>query len=491
MITTVVRTKVEDRTSRWFILSTSLVAALMVAYSQTFAFAWDEGFHLLAAQLIKSGKKPYLDFAFAQTPLNAYWNAAWMRLLGESWRAVQVIDALLTTSAIALAAGFLRSRWKEQGAWVLIPVFVLAGANPLVVEFGTIGQAYAIGLLLIVAAFRATVEAVRRDRTLFAALGGLLSSAAAGSTLLTAPVAPVLLIWSFIFSPREKKVSRSVAFLFGAVIPQLPLLALFVQSPQRVIFDVFRYHMFFRRSDWPGATQHDIELYFSWVASPQALILGALSAAGLWFIARKSGWDLAVRREFYLCAWLVLALGLYVSTAHPTFTQYYLFTVPFLAILSSVGLFALGGHLAPRRPQLLAFGVCLLTCLGLAKELYDRRDDQSWPNLELVAHKVDEVTPPGAPLYADEHIYFLTKRTPPPGNEYLSSHKLRLPAALSEVVHIVPQPKFDEKIMAGEYDTLETCEEEDWIKRRKLDKIYGQKAEVGDCTVFWQRTSQK
>src|SRR5262252_5355593 len=138
MITTVVRTKVEDRTSRWFLLSTSLVAALMVAYSQTFAFAWDEGFHLLAAQLIKSGKKPYLDFAFAQTPLNAYWNAAWMRLLGESWRAVQVIDALLTTSAIALAAGFLRSRWKEQAAWVLIPVFVLAGANPLVVEFGTI-----------------------------------------------------------------------------------------------------------------------------------------------------------------------------------------------------------------------------------------------------------------------------------------------------------------------------------------------------------------
>jgi hypothetical protein len=491
MITTVVHAKVESKTSRRFLFCAFLVAALMVVYAQTSAFAWDEGFHLLAAQLIKSGRKPYLDFAFAQTPLNAYWNAAWMRLLGESWRAVQVIDALLTTFAIMLAADFLRSRWKGHPAWAVMPVFVLAGANPLIVEFGTIGQAYATGLLLAVASFRLAVAAVRQKRTIFAGLAGLLSSAAAGCSLLTAPVAPVLLVWSLIFSPRGKRVFCAVAFLSGAMISQLPLLILFVQSPQRVIFDVFRYHMFYRRSDWPGATQHDIELYFSWVASPQALILGALTAAGLWFIARKSGWDLAVRREFYLCGWLALALGLYVSTAHPTFTQYYLFTVPFLAILSSVGLFFLGVHRAPQRPQLLAFGVCLLTCLGLAKELYDRRADQSWPNMELVAHKVDEVTPGGAPLYADEHVYFLTRRTPPPGNEYLSSHKLRLPPELSESVHIVPQPEFDQRIQAGVYDTVETCEEDDWIKQRKLEKIYSQKAEVGDCAVFWAKTLKK
>src|SRR5690349_445736 len=65
---------------------TGLIAAALLVYSQTYAFAWDEGFHLLAAQLIAHGKRPYLDFLFAQTPLNAYWNAALMRLFGESWR---------------------------------------------------------------------------------------------------------------------------------------------------------------------------------------------------------------------------------------------------------------------------------------------------------------------------------------------------------------------------------------------------------------------
>ena len=72
----------------------ALIAAALVLYSQTKAFAWDEGFHILAAQLILHGKRPYLDFVFSQTPLNAYWNAGWMALLGESWRVPHAILGL-------------------------------------------------------------------------------------------------------------------------------------------------------------------------------------------------------------------------------------------------------------------------------------------------------------------------------------------------------------------------------------------------------------
>ena len=35
------------------------LTAVLVVYSQTYAFAWDEGFHLLTAQLIMNGKTPY------------------------------------------------------------------------------------------------------------------------------------------------------------------------------------------------------------------------------------------------------------------------------------------------------------------------------------------------------------------------------------------------------------------------------------------------
>ena len=76
-----------------------MYAAAFLIYATTRAFTWDESYHLLAAQLIGAGKTPYLDFCFPQTPLNAYWNAAWMRLLGQSWRVPHILAALLTVGA--------------------------------------------------------------------------------------------------------------------------------------------------------------------------------------------------------------------------------------------------------------------------------------------------------------------------------------------------------------------------------------------------------
>src|SRR5580698_9263833 len=57
------------------LIAAGVLGAGLMIYSQTVAFTGDEGFHLLAAQLIDSGKRPYIDFCFPQTPLNAYWNA--------------------------------------------------------------------------------------------------------------------------------------------------------------------------------------------------------------------------------------------------------------------------------------------------------------------------------------------------------------------------------------------------------------------------------
>src|ERR1035441_953555 len=71
------RKKIWRRPWAPFALVALLLTAGLAVYAQTLAFAWDEGFHLLAAQLIKAGKTPYLDFFFPQAPLNAYWNAAW------------------------------------------------------------------------------------------------------------------------------------------------------------------------------------------------------------------------------------------------------------------------------------------------------------------------------------------------------------------------------------------------------------------------------
>jgi len=74
----------------------ALITAGLVFYARTAAFAWDEGYHLVAAWMIAHGKQPYIDFVFPQTPDNAYWNAALLRVFGESWRVPHIAAALLT-----------------------------------------------------------------------------------------------------------------------------------------------------------------------------------------------------------------------------------------------------------------------------------------------------------------------------------------------------------------------------------------------------------
>ena len=505
-----------------FILCSILLGAGLVLYSQTLAFAWDEGFHLLAAKLVSIGRKPYLDFVHAQAPLNAYWNASLMRLFGEKWRPIHAIDALLTTAAVCVAGAFVRSRFQRVrvgiagdvvdlddvdldgvdldggriagwGTASVVAVFILAGLNIDIVLFGPIAQAYPFALLMIVSGFYVTVASVERDRTLFAGLAGLLSGAGAESTLLVAPVIPVLLIWLLVYSSSDKKLARAGAFVAGVIGAFIPLLLLFAQSPRQVLFGVLQYHMFYRRSDWDGATPHDLELLTSWIRSPQTILLAILAITGLWFVARKSGWERERQAEFYLAGWIGLVLTMYLCTPHPTFVQYFLLPVPFFAILGAMGLFGMAHQFTNgegewrriRTWPVTAVGIVM--CMSLAREIYEERDHFSWPRMEKVAQKVNEVTRNGAPVYLDEMTYFLSGRIPPPGNEYESSHKLSLPAAFAEAVHIIPQAEYDRRIAAGEFDTIETCESEDWSQERGLDKLYRKHAEIEECSVFWDR----
>src|SRR5580700_2330995 len=195
------------------------LAAGLLLYSQTQALAWDEGFHLLAAALIKAGKRPYLDFCFPQTPLNAYWNAGWMGVFGDSWRTVHALAALLTAAAIALSTDFVFVRFRDPD-WRFaagLTTALVIGLNVMVVQFGTVGQAYGMCLFLMVAAFRLAISAVDRNGAWRAALAGLLAAAAAASSLLTAPVTPVLLLWMMLYNRSGNRWHKFIAFVAGAI----------------------------------------------------------------------------------------------------------------------------------------------------------------------------------------------------------------------------------------------------------------------------------
>ena len=464
-----------------------LIGAVIVVYSQTLAITWDEGFHMLAAQLVNAGKRPYLDFLFAQTPLNVWWNALWLRIFGQSWHVAHALAALETTGAVLLAADYVLRRfpaaeWRLRGALITA---CLTGLNIAVVEYGTLAQAYGICLLLSVAAFRFAVNVPERRSLVPAILAGVCAGAAAASSLLTVTLAPVLLLWILWRNKEGHRWVKSSAFIAGVIVPFLPMLWLFIQAPQKVIFDVVRFHLFYRQVQWDGWQIHDLVVFTAWLECSPAFILIALAVPGLFFL-RRSGWTSDVRAEFYLCGWICLAGGAYLMMAHPTFPRYFLLIVPFGGILGASGLYAVlrqtGTPLQKRWPVAL---VIMLVAVGLARNVYEDSDDSLY-KVEEIARKVDQVTPKNAILFADEFVYFMLKRTPPEGMEWNGAHKVELPLNQAAPLHLLPRSELVRRVKAGFFHTVETCGqgEPDTLG---LAAIYKQKAEINDCFVFWDK----
>jgi hypothetical protein len=127
--------------------------------------------------------------------------------------------------------------------------------------------------------------------------------------------------------------------------------------------------------------------------------------------------------------------------------------------------------------------------LGLAKAVHED-EDVNWKDYEAIAAKVNEVSRPGDVLMSDEEVYFLLRRTPPSGMELDDSHKLELSPDLSKRFHVVNGSELDRRIKAGFFDTLQTCDDDEYTAKWGLDRIYRQNAVVSDiCTVYWDKVA--
>lgn len=478
----------ERRGRRLLFTTALLIAVALIVYADIRAFVWDEGFHLVAAQLIAAGRRPYIDFCFPQTPFNAYWNAALLLLFGHGWRVTHTFAAALTIATYLLVAEYLLSRfpiarWRTA---IAAAGLIFVALNTTVVEFGSIAQAYAICLFGAFAGFRAAVAAVNRTRPFLAFASGILAGIAAASSLLSAPVALVLCLWILFRNRQGSRWQKTVAFLIGAAVPFAPVIWLFMQGPYQTFFNVFQYQALFRRVNWGDAASHDVDILSSWVDSGQALLLGLLGLAGIAFIRKQSGWDTPLRREFYLSGWISLALIAYLSTAHPTFSRYYVVAIPFMAVPAAVGLYHVGSTLVSGdKPVVSLMGIGILFAVAIGHSLYSDRDGTTWKRYEDLTKKVEEVTAKGAPIFADEHIYFLMNIAPPSGMEFSYSHKLQLPPEQEARLHIISADELKDRVQKGAFATFETCND-DLVDQWDLGRAFNHRADIGDCYVFWE-----
>ncbi|MGA2984629.1 MAG: hypothetical protein ABSG32_12500 [Terriglobia bacterium] len=472
----------------WFYGIWAALAVGLMWYGQTLAFTDDEGFHLLAAQLIKGGMRPYLDFCFPQTPLNAYWNALLMQIFGESWRVPHVLAALETAAATLLAAQFVLARLPER-AWQVagaIAATVMIGCNINLVEFGPLGQAYGMSLFTSVCAFRLATASVERRGWRLAAACGVFAGAAAAASLLTAAVTPVLVIWIWLRSRAGGRWRKTAAFAGGAAIPFLPVLRLAMQSPWVVWFNIAKYQLYYRVVYWPDPLAHDLNTLTGWLADSQSFLIGLLAIFGVLYIAKRSAWTRQRRAEFYLCGWVALGMTAELAVAHPTFGRYFCLVTPFVGILAVPGLYAIGSRvLQPEKPFWPVLVLSVVCGAALARGLVDDASaSYRWKDYEAIAQKLQQVTPTGRQAFTEEEIYFLMKRRPPSGMEFGYSHKLKLPPAVLAELHITSEEMQKRQLAAGAFASAATCDN-DMVNDYALEKTFHQKADTHGCSVYW------
>lgn len=488
-------------------MGAAITAGLLVS-SQIWACVADEGYHLVATQLIQGGKRPYLDFFYPQVPLSAYFNAGLLGVFGQSWRGLRASSALLTGASVLLVAGFVFARIPER-SWRLAAAMttaLLVGLDERVILYGTIAQPYGLCLFLIVAAFRLVIEAVDRPTGWVPALAGLCAGGAAASSLLTAPVVPILSLWMARHTRTGDRLIKGICFLAGAAIPFLPLLWLTVQAPRQALFDVVEYHGFYRWSVAHASSPPfgQVILSIVWwnvrelvglLDSAQGVLLVLLTAAGLLFLRARPAWEAPRRPEFGSCTWLAGGLAVYLAAIPSTVANYFVLVIPFLAILASLGVYAIGSTIGGRlRPGWLVLLIVTLFASGLARPVYetakdfrDHRYQWYWRAYEAIGREINRVTPKDELVWADGCTYFAARRVPPSGMENFYSSFLQLPPTLAASLHVVPGARLEEWLAAGRFATVVIGADDHRVEALGLPSLYAHRKTLHGYEIFWDR----
>jgi 4-amino-4-deoxy-L-arabinose transferase-like glycosyltransferase len=489
------------RTVHISILCAVLVAlgGMLLAISQSPYAYGDEGFHLLASQLLNVGKRPYLDFFYQHTPLYIYFNGVWMRLFGDTWQSAHALSALLITACAAMLAGFLFSRFHER-KWRLAAAIsgtLMFASNILVTRFGVLGQPYALCLFFLFSAFLLTLRTI--NQTGFSALwAGLFSGAAVASSLLTAIVAPLLFLWTANHVPRVDRRKKCIQFATGTVVALLPVFWLSLQGPRQAFFNLVGYHFLHRklgRGQGHSILFHDLKTVTAWLDSTQGLLLGLLALVGVaFFLSGQRKPDDRLRTECQLCGLIALCLSAYLCLPHPTFPQYFILLIPFLTILAASGLYAIGTQMYPRVHPIWLMLITLALfgfegAKSVRQQVWSPESTYStWSECEQIAQLINRVIPQNCPIYCDDGaVYFAAKRIPPSGLENNYSFSLNLPPDLAERLHILPQREIDNLVAKGHFGSVIA-----WSPMQaeslRLRDLYKNEKDFHGHLAFWDLT---
>jgi 4-amino-4-deoxy-L-arabinose transferase-like glycosyltransferase len=467
------------------------VGAFVLVVSQCAYSYGDEGWYLLAAQLVNSGERPYLDFFYQHPPLDLYFTAGWMRLFGETWRSVHAMSAVFLALSTILIGIYVFTRFENR-SWkgvLAASVALLFGCN-IGLKMAVLSASYALSIFLVFSAFLLTLRAANKPG-FFAFWPGLFAGLAVATSLLNGAIAPILLIWLAIQLPRGARVKPCSYYLAGVLIAVLPVGWFALHAWRQELFDVVTFHLKYRTLGpkfWrdKNVLFEDLKIYASMLNSTQGLLLIVYALIGFAYVISPKDGNPRFRKELQLCALIVVCLGAYICLARASCSQYFLAVLPFLVILATVGLFAVGTRVCPGLPAVWV----VLAMLGMyefeaAKSWREQifKPERTWTEDERIGQLINRVIPPGAPIYCnDGAVYAAARRIPPRGLE--NNYAFVLPPKVAATVNVLAQPVIDALVAERKFVAVVAWSKEE-TESLHLRELYKEHQVFPTHEMFW------
>ena len=442
------------RTWKWLFLPVFLLQAAFFLFVSRHRFIdGDEGFYLLASQLVTQHKTPYLDFFYTQAPLLPYVYAWWFKLTGLSWISARTFAALQT----AVVGGLIYEhvchatrKWQAGAAAV-----VLFASSSLVFAWLPIVKTFPLATPFFFLAYMILARLAQSSAGWWLAIAGFFFALSVDTRSYVVALAPVFVWW--LIRQRSKWPARLAWSLVGFTIGIVPSLALFFASPDAFLFNNLGYHAL--RSggsgligDWKDKALVIMGTFGGRFTGFQFSLL-SLTCVGM-LVRRR------MKRDSALLAFVIaLVLGFVCILPTPHAMQYFSMIVPFL-IVAAVG--SVSDYLeTPQTPRAIrnAKAVCAVALVGFVgfgipafrqylftgykvPGITDQVDAPNWTlaQVSAVSRAIDETSEPGSRWSSFWPGYiFASQASPYPGfeNNFGIFVSRRLSAEQREKYHIL------------------------------------------------------
>jgi 4-amino-4-deoxy-L-arabinose transferase-like glycosyltransferase len=385
--------------------------------------ALDEGFYVIAAQLISHGKIPYTDFFYPQAPILPYLYAGWMQIFGYDWYAARALAALFSSGIVFVLYLLLKERYGRLIAFLGALCLAL---NAMFWPWMLVVKTYAPATFFLLLAYYLVTSARSQQRLLIA---GISIGLGIGCRLYLAALVPLFLVLFL----KDRAFFKS--FLVGGFLTSLPFIALAAFDWPAFWYNNMGYHL----SRSPGSFSRSLPQKWDIVAN----LFGITPTLNIerwglpvftWLATLNIARTLLSQRAPSLAAGIIIVLGCVSLLPQPTYDQYFCIIVPFI-IIEAIACLQWMQRLCPA-PKLAvgALSVCLALALFLLPDqitrytqtgvgvtgIQNRQEAQIWqiPAIQTVRDEVNAVTQPGTEVLALWPGYLLGSHAQPlPGTE--------------------------------------------------------------------------